>query len=126
MTAQLPNLTPVLGYPTSLWEPNNHYIQNITQSFPAVVQTVTPHNFKAGIYVRIFLPSPRLGMAQLNQKIFPATILSTTTFSIPVDTRGFEPFTPVVGQEAQALPSAEGSLTLENTLVNATIVVPVS
>ena len=124
MTAQLPNLTPILGYPTSVWQPNNQEISNISQSNPCVITTSNPNNFQAGIYVRIFLPSVAFGMQQLNEQIYPATILSSTTFSIPVDSRNFQPFSAVSGQSAQALPSGEGSLTLQNTIKNVTVVPP--
>jgi hypothetical protein len=124
MSAQLPNLTPILGYPTSVWNPTAQEISNISQSNPCVIITSNNYNFQAGIYVRIFLPSPFFGMQQLNGKIFPATLLSANTFSIPVDSRGFAPFATVTGQIAQALPSGEGSLTLENTIANVTTVPP--
>lgn len=124
MSPQLPNLTPVLGFPTSVWLPTNQEISNISQANPCVITTTNNHNFQDGIYVRIFLPSPNFGMQPLNERIFPATVLSPTTFSIPVDTRAFNPFASVSRQSAQALPSGEGSLTLENTLANITTVRP--
>ena len=124
MSPQLPNLTPILGFTTSVWLPTAQEISNISQANPCVVTTTNNHNFQEGIYVRIFLPSPNFGMQPLNQQIFPATILSPTTFSIPVDTRTFNPFVSVSGQSAQALPSGEGSLTLENAITNITTVPP--
>jgi len=124
LSPQLPNLTPILGYATSVWSPTAQTISAISQASPCVITTTNNHDFQDGIYVRIFLPSPAFGMRQLNEKIFPATILSSNSFSIPVDSRGFEPFAAVAGQSAQALPSGEGSLTLENTITNITTVPP--
>jgi hypothetical protein len=124
MSAQQPNLTPILGFATSVWNPTSQTISNITQSDPCVITTTNNFNFEEGIYVRIFLPSSEFGMRELNGKIFPATILSPNTFSIPVDSRGFAPFAPVIGQTAQVLPSGQGSLTLANTITNITTVPP--
>jgi hypothetical protein len=63
----------------------------ITNSFPAVITTSFEHQYKSGTIVRIDVP-PADGMQQINQQTGPITVLSTTTFSIPIDTTHYDIF----------------------------------
>ena len=96
-------------------------ITNITNANPAVVTTVSPHGYQPGIFITIFIPY-RNSMPQIMKKSYLATILSPTTFSVPVDSTNFTPFTlgpfnlalGVYYQTAQAVPTAEFATTLAN------------
>lgn len=88
--------------------PAQKVISSITQAFPCVVTTTTNHGYATGQQVRIFFPysyEKLFGMYQINNLIGFITVLSDTTFSLPIDTRNFNAFT--VGttvQNAQVLP----------------------
>lgn len=87
-------------------------ITAITQSNPAVVTTSFAHQYVSGTIVRLDIPQAD-GMQQANQFFGPINVLSTTTFSIPLDTTNFDPFAiPVsppfyVNTCAQAVPIGE-------------------
>ena len=98
--------------------PSARIIQSITQANPAVVTTTQPHGYDQGLYVRIDLPG-KFGMRQLNFQVFLITVLSPTTFSIPINTTNFDAFTTSgQKQSPQAIPVAEVALTLENAEKN--------
>lgn len=61
-------------------------ITGITQANPAVVTTSAPHGYATGDAVLIYGTT---GMLQIAGEVYTATVLSTTTFSIPVDSSGF-------------------------------------
>ena len=94
--------------PAFPWTPDAEVISAITQANPAVITTTEPHGYSTGFNVRIFFPFPyqrAFGMTKINGQSGLITVLSPTTFSIPIDTRAYDPF--VVGttkQTAQALP----------------------
>jgi hypothetical protein len=96
-------------------------ISNITNANPAVVTTVEPHGYMAGLYVTIVIPYPNV-MQQINYQTYPITILSPTTFSIAVDTTKLSVWAPspnitvtppdgepyqVPAQVAQCIPAGE-------------------
>ena len=58
----------------------------VTQANPAVVTTASPHGLQTGDAVLIYGTT---GMLQIAGVVYTATVLSTTTFSIPVDSSGF-------------------------------------
>ena len=94
--------------PNFPWLPAANTITSITQANPAVVTTGTDHGYQTGFNVRIVLPFPyakSFGMIQINEQIGTITVLSSNTFSINIDTRGYDAFT--VGttlQSAQVIP----------------------
>lgn len=113
-----------------IYKPAVRDILSITQAFPAVVTTTfdgtTPgdNSYLTGLIVRLFIPN-NYGMVQLNQEIFTITVLTSSTFSIPVDARFFDPFvipTEVALQPlfnpAQVVPIGESTDTLDQTFIN--------
>jgi hypothetical protein len=72
-------------------------ILSITNSNPMVVTTtldgVVPgdHDYNTGLIARLNIPS-YCGMQQANRLIQPIVVLSPSTFSIDVDSTGFDPF----------------------------------
>jgi hypothetical protein len=56
-----------------------------------VVTTSFEHQYKSGTIVRIDVPNAD-GMQQINQQTGPITVLSPTTFSIPIDTTHYDAF----------------------------------
>jgi hypothetical protein len=103
--------------------PAQKIISSITQAFPCVVTTSTNHGYSTGQQVRIVFPFPygkSFGMYQINGKAAVATVLDSTSFSLPIDTRVFNAFS--IGttlQNAQVLPiggvSADASSDFEQT-----------
>jgi hypothetical protein len=100
------------AYPHPQFQPAMRIITAITNGFPAIVTTSFDHNYLTGLVVRLDIPS-NYGMVQANQQFGPITVLSDTTFSIPIDTTYFDAFvvpSPVViSTLAQAVPIAEVS-----------------
>ena len=58
----------------------------VTQANPAVVTTATPHGLATGDSVLLYGTT---GMLQIAGQVYTVTVLSTTTFSIPVNSSGF-------------------------------------
>lgn len=58
----------------------------VTQANPAVVTTASAHGLQTGDAVLLYGTT---GMLQIAGVVYTATVLSTTTFSIPVDSSGF-------------------------------------
>jgi hypothetical protein len=67
-------------------------VSNISKANPGVVTTSLVHNFANGD--KIYLKGVG-GMMQVNDKAFTITVLTTTTFSIGVDTSTYGTFTSV-------------------------------
>ena len=97
--------------------PQVREISSITQANPAVVTTSEPHEYNEGLYVRITIPYER-SMPQINGQVYLATILTESTFSVPVDSRPFDPFITNSLQSAQSVPVAEINSTFQNALQN--------
>lgn len=110
----------------------------ITNANPAVVTTGTVtldsgnmqvvtavnNNYKSQLIVRIRIPDD-YGMKQLNKFKGTITVLSSTTFSIPIDTTTFDQFViPVqvnpqpLTTPAQAVPIGEDTSILTQSFVN--------
>ena len=79
------------------YQPAMRNILSITNAYPAVVTTtfdgLVPgdHLYKTGLIVRLVIPKG-YGMEQLDLKYAPITVLSSSTFSIDIDTASFDPF----------------------------------
>lgn len=73
--------------------PRSSIISNITNSSPAVVTVTQDHGYLDGLQVRMVFPG-NFGMTQLNGNLFFITVLSPTSFSIPVDTSNFDSYNP--------------------------------
>jgi hypothetical protein len=101
--------------------PNRQYIENISNSNPAVVTTTQPHGYDSTLVVRLFFPPGyNFGMTQLINDLFQITVLSNVTFSIPVNTTSFDPFVipPDPKQLPQVIPAAEVGSTLSEAVRN--------
>ena len=108
--------------PTPVYMPQLLVVTAITNALPAVVTTNIPHNYLTGTIIRLWIPL-EAGMQQLaEQQQWEITVLSPTTFSIPVDTTYFDVFTAPTGptqQCAQVFPVGEDNamLTMASTNV---------
>lgn len=110
--------------------PWQNVIESATQANPCVITTVRDHGYSSGLIVRFFVPKP-CGMSQLNNVMATITVLSPTSFSVPIDTRGFDPFitiNPAIVETyrylAQVLPSAEAGPGLTQAINNNNNIVP--
>lgn len=92
-------------------------ISSISQSNPGVVVTTQPHGYLEGIIVRLVIPLA-CGMQQLAGAQVNATIISPTSFSIGIDTSGFDPFTVAGLQPPVVIPMGEQAFTLKNATIN--------
>lgn len=101
----------------SAFFPEVHRIQSISQSNLAVITTVDSFEYHAGLYVRIVIPYVT-GMQQINGNIYLITILSSNSFSIPINSTDFEAFTLNAKQSAQVVPIAELNNTFDNAVEN--------
>lgn len=81
----------ILAYPYPTFQPAMRIVTDITNAFPAVITTSFAHQYETGIIVRLNIPDG-FGMTQANHKYAPITVLSDTTFSMPLDTTKFDPF----------------------------------
>jgi hypothetical protein len=101
--------------------PQAQVISNITNANPAVVTTTQPHGYLSLLLVRFFLPPPTyFGMPSLNSQVFQITVLSPTTFSVPVDTTNLDPFSEAnTEQVPQVTPTAENAFILYQAERNA-------
>lgn len=106
-----------------LYVPELRVITSITAASPGVVTTATNHGFNSGDQVRIDIPSPSLGMNQLNGQVVTVTALSETTFSIGVNTSAYTPFAfPASGSSAftvaQVVPIGDANSSLASATQN--------
>lgn len=109
-TPPLPDLTDFV--------PKRRVISSIATGFPTVITTDEDHGYTSTLIVSFLFPNLKK-MQQLQSATFPITVLSPTTFSIPVDTTTYGAFVIDTNQEPQVLPAAEQNLTLENATNNA-------
>ena len=82
-------LIPAYRFPQ--FQPAMRIVTAITNGFPAIVTTSFNHQYLTGLVVRLDIPS-NYGMQQANQLFGPITVLTPTTFSIPIDTTYFDAF----------------------------------
>ena len=96
--------------PNPIFRPQLLQVTAITQADPAIITTNIAHNYLTGTIVRLWIPL-EAGMQQLaDLQQWPITVLSPTTFSIPVDSTNFDPFVAPAGpkdQCAQVFPVGE-------------------
>lgn len=113
--------TPAASY-TALGQPPVRYsramdvvgptalITGISQTSPAVVTSAT-HGFTSG--QTVYLTSVT-GMTQVNNALYVITVLSPTTFSVPVDATGFQPYVSGGIAVNQTLPGVNTRVILTN------------
>ena len=109
--------------PNFPWLPQQKTIASITNANPAVITTTTDHGYSTGFNVRVFFPytaSNVFGMEQIAEQTGTITVLSPTSFSITIDTRGYPAFTQGTREKAQVIPISQyqNSNNLDFTQVN--------
>jgi hypothetical protein len=77
--------------PSPIFMPAWRDILSITNANPAVVTTTFPHGYITGCIARLYIP-PGFGMQQANLLYAPIIVLSPTTFSIAINTSGFDAY----------------------------------
>lgn len=77
--------------PNPSWYPASRLISSITRAYPAVVTTTFDHGYTSGTLVR-FKVSEAVGMFQINNLIGEITVTGGNSFSVNIDTRGFDSF----------------------------------
>jgi hypothetical protein len=93
----LPNTPNYYAVPFPMFQRAMRNILSITQAEQAVVTTtfdgINPgdHQYQTGLTVRLNIPNG-FGMAQANQVEGPITVLSSTQFSLPLNTINFDAF----------------------------------
>lgn len=105
--------------------PNLQYINNITQSAPAIVTFNDDHNFTDGEWISFRIP-PANGMIQLNNQKALIISITSTTVTIAVDSLQFYPFIyvqdpqiPCVAVPAgSGIPVGTAMVTLEDAFDN--------
>ncbi len=75
----------------SMFTPSNRNIANITQASSAVVTTLVDHNYAVGQAVTFSVDSDS-GMTQINGLIGNITAVTTSTFTVDIDSSGFTAF----------------------------------
>jgi hypothetical protein len=105
-----------------LFIPQARIIAGITQANPGVVTTTVPHTYQNQAYVRLIIPQA-YGMQQLANHLFNITILSSTTFSLNVDTTAYQAFVAADEiQLPQVLPVGEFATTVSSAMQNAGVI----
>jgi hypothetical protein len=66
-------------------------IEAISQSNPVSVTTTFAHGYISGTIVRLDIPSID-GMPQINQMTGTITVTGASTFTMPIDSTKFQPF----------------------------------
>jgi len=98
-------------------------ISSITNAYPAEVTTTFAHNYGTGDIVRLNIPK-WYGMIQADKLVEAITVTGATTFTIDIDTTGFDPFSipaPVpwyVDSYPQVTPVGEVSANLSGATQN--------
>lgn len=78
------------------YQPAMRIIESITNANPAVVITTFNHDYQTGLIVRLKIPVEQ-GMEQANNLYGDIEVINDTSFSINIDTTGFDTFsTPTV------------------------------
>lgn len=87
---------PILAYQNPEFTPAMRIISNISNGNPCVVTTTFAHGYLSGAIVRLNLPLG-FGMQELNQQYAEISVLSPTTFSMPINTLFLTTFTTPAG-----------------------------
>lgn len=109
--------------PNPVFQPAMRLIASITNANPAVVTTTFDHDYNTGAIVRFDIPFAD-GMQELNQRLAPIIVTGPTTFTIPIDTINFSPFSipvgapPYINTAAQVIPVGEQADTLASATFN--------
>ena len=85
--------------PNPAFQPAMRIVTDISLSNPAVVTTSFAHQYVSGTIVRLDIPLAN-GMPQISGVpypgiTYPITVVSPTQFSVPVDSRNFQPYVDI-------------------------------
>lgn len=75
-----------------LFTPSHRFIANITAAASGVVTTLVDHGYAVGQKVRFTIPS-NFGMVELNDLVGTITAVTTSTFTVNINTSGFSAYT---------------------------------
>ena len=109
--------------PNPIYQPAMRLIASISNSNPAIVVTTFANQYQNLLIVRLDIPIA-CGMQQMNGLIGEITIIDDVTFSFPVDSTLFSPFSipgspqPYQNICAQVVPVGEDNSTLQNSTFN--------
>jgi len=109
-----------VSFPTlNAFYPFQSTIQSITKANPVVVTTTAAHGLLSGNIVRINTVYNGT-MPEINNQQGIATVLSPTTFSMPIDSTSYGTFVFSASylKPGQVIPIAEVNATLQNAEVN--------
>lgn len=87
-----------------MFQPAMRIVTAITNASIAQVTTSFAHQYATGLIIRLVIPLAN-GMQNINGIEYPITVTSPTTFTIPVSTILFQPFTNV--ECAKVVPTGE-------------------
>ncbi len=111
------------AFPNPVYGPAMRLIASITQAPIPTVTTTFAHSYVDGTIVRFDLPAA-VGMQQLNTQTAPILVTGDTTFTVPIDTSTFEPFSipsglgPMIDICAQCVPIGSANYTLKPAVAN--------
>ena len=91
------------GYfnPNPVFRPQVVVLADVAQGNPTAIATDLPHNYLTGTVVRLYIPL-EAGMQQLaGGEQWEITVTGAATFTIPVDSTGFDPFVFPLGLQNQ-------------------------
>lgn len=102
---------PSYANPLPTFQPAMRVIAGISNASPVLITTTFAHQYITNTIVRLDIP-PSFGMQALNQQFGPITVISPTTFTMPIDATNLEPFVlpttfPPGYQDAQVVPISE-------------------
>lgn len=114
----LPNTPNYYAVPFPMFQRAMRNILSISQGYPATVVTTFDgtnpgdHQYQTGLIVRLLIPEG-FGMTQADQLSGPITVISASSFTLPIDTTLFDPFVVPAynpghnGTPAQVIPTGE-------------------
>jgi hypothetical protein len=100
--------------PNPIFQPAMRLVSAITNAFPAAVTTTFDHDYITGTIVRLYVPQS-YGMHQANKLHGSIEVTGSTTFTIDIDTRLFQPFAVPMGsiqETSMSVPIGEVNETL--------------
>lgn len=107
----------MLAYQYPVFQKAMRIITSITNASPAIVTTSFAHQYITGMIVRLNIPNG-YGMQQANQMYAPIVVLTTTTFSIAIDTIKMDPFVYQVNLgNTDGSGAASGTISGTSTLI---------
>lgn len=77
------------------WLPAESIISTISQANPCIITTTSAHGYIDGLVVQVLFPFNaynNFGMMQINGLSGAISVLSPTSFSLPINTLAFDPF----------------------------------